>query len=102
MRKISDHHGAVVSVKHANGYRPLIVRSSDVTLLDGAVHRFTEYGLHRQITCRELDHFVDVSKAKRVLVLWVQKEHSQWKVGENFVCLGRLWIQTTPKKKDYL
>ena len=46
---------------------------------------------------RPLDNMLDVKNAKRLLVLWVPRAMSRWKRGGWGMCLGRLWLQWTPK-----
>ena len=46
---------------------------------------------------RAIDKMTDVKDAKRLLILWVPDSFSRWKrVGWGF-CMGRLWVQWTPK-----
>ena len=98
MRNISDHGGAVVGVTHSRSVTAAF-RSSTVVLRDGSEHVFSELGYSKGAKIRELDRMLDVSKARRLLILWVPRELKRWKRGPGFMCLGRLWFQTTPAEE---
>ena len=45
---------------------------------------------------RPLSHMTDVPGARRMLLMWVPKWASRWKVHSWGFTLGRLWVQLTP------
>ncbi len=94
MNDLSGHNGVVTGVEHSRSVTR-VFKSSVVTLQDGSQHRFDESGYRGTTRMRELDHLLDVSKARRLLILWVLPALSRWKCGDGHLCLGRLWFQTT-------
>jgi hypothetical protein len=60
MNNVSNHGGMVVAVKHGPE-GPLLQKWSEITLLDGAIHRLGQCGFRRQLERRKLDRFTDAA-----------------------------------------